>query len=391
MLNIRFVSKIYDNHSLAIVTRKLVLEFINNKWANISIVPLDRFNPAAKVSKEDLIKIKPFINKELKKVDLEIRHSYPPILTWPEDPNTKVAFIQPWEFNRMPYEWKDAFQNFADLVIVPSTWTSNVYINSGINPSKVKVIPNGYDPKVFNKDNSPVEKEFFDGEKCIFTYVGNAQYRKGVDVLMQAWHKAFVKADNAVLFVKDTPAIYGQTNLLENLISLQYKTGCAKIIYNDDNLSEQEMARIYKNTDVIVHPYRGEGFGMHLQEAMACGALPMVTGVGAANDFINETCGIKVNANGIFIDANDPKYFIGKPGDSYAMMGMHFWVPEPNIDDLAHKMRYIYYHHEREKVLSAVDNAKLTTWNEAAMKLKDELTKSLDFSGPARRYGCERP
>ncbi len=373
MLNIRIVSKIYDNHSLAIVTRKLVLEFIRNKWANISIIPLDRFTPDAKVAKEDLVAIKPYINKDLKSVDIELRHSYPPILSWPTDPKIKVVFIQPWEYNRMPYEWKETFQNFADLVITPSTWTANVYLNSGINPEKVKVIPNGYDPKIFNRTASPVEQKLFDGSKFIFTYVGNSQYRKGVDVLMQAWHRAFVKADNAVLFVKDTPAIYGQSNLLENIISMQYKTGCAKIIYNDSNLSEEEMGSIYKNTDVIIHPYRGEGFGMHLQEAMACGALPMVTGVGAANDFINESCGIKINATGIQIDANDQKYFIGKPGDSYANMGLHFWVPEPNIEDLINKMRYLYFHHERDKVLAIVDNAKLTTWSEAGLKLKTEL------------------
>ena len=239
MINIRIVSKIYDNHSLSIVTRKLCLQLIKNGWGNISIVPLDRFSPDAKVAKEELIAIKPFINKQLKKVDIELRHSYPPILTWPEDPNTKIIYIQPWEYNRIPIEWKNTFQDFGDMVIVPSNWVKEVYINSGINPEKIKVIPNGYDPKVFNESPSVNTNNFFDESKFVFTFVGNAQFRKGVDILLQAWHKSFVKADNAVLFIKDTPAIYGQTNLLENSIQLQYKSGCAKIVYNDNNLSSQ--------------------------------------------------------------------------------------------------------------------------------------------------------
>lgn len=373
MINIRLVTKIYDNHSLAIVSRKLCLQLIKDKRFNITITPLDKYNPEWKVNKEELIAIKPFINTKLKKYDLEIRHSYPPIMTWPDDPNTKIVYIQPWEYNRMPLEWKNVFQDFADAVIVPSTWVSNVYINAGINPDKVKIVPNGYDPKIFNKN--PVTTKFFDASKFVFTYVGNAQYRKGIDILFQAWHKAFVKADNAVLFIKDTPAIYGQSNILENAIQLQYKTGCGKIVYNDESLSEEEMASIYKNSSVLVHPYRGEGFGMHIQEAMACGALPMVTGIGAANDFVNEVCGIKLNASQQFIDANDPKYFIGKSGDSYANMGLNFWVPEVSVDDLANKMRFLYYHHERHTILDKVNNANLWTWETVSKSFAEELVK----------------
>ena len=57
---------------------------------------------------------------------------------------------------------------------------------------------------------------------------------------------------------------------------MQYKTECAEVIYIDKNLSEQEMADLYKCSNVVVHPYRAEGFGMHVQEAMACGCLPLV-------------------------------------------------------------------------------------------------------------------
>lgn len=372
MMNIRIVSKIYDNHSLSIVSRKLALEFIRSKLANISIIALDKFNPDAKVSKDELKELKDYINKPMNKVDVEIRHSYPPILTWPEDPATKVVYIQPWEYNRMPLEWKNTFQDFADLVVVPSTWVANVYATSGINPNKIKVVPNGYDPNIFNKEDATTD--LLDPSKFIFTFVGNAQHRKGVDVLLQAWHRAFVKADNAVLFIKDSPQIYGYTSLLENIIQMQYKTGCGKIIYNSDNLSELDMAALYKNTDVIVHPYRGEGFGMHLQEAMACGAFPLVTGAGAANDFIDGTCGMLLNARVQVVDANDPRFFIGKSGDSYTLQGMNFWVPDPDPEDLMHKLKFLYFHHERQKILDTVNTAsKLTTWEVAAKKLQEEL------------------
>lgn len=375
MLNIRVISKIYDNHSLSIVSRKLCLEMIKN-GVNLTIIPLDRYNPHFKVSKDELKIIKPFINKELKQCDIEIRHSYPPILSWPSDKNTKIVFIQPWEFNRMPFEWKDTFQNFADAVFVPSTWVSNIYINAGINPEKVKVVPNGYDPNIYNtKEVAISDNKFFDANKFIVTYVGNGQYRKGVDILIQAWHKSFVRADNAILFIKDTPQVYGQSNILENIIQLQYKSDCAKVIYNDDSLTEEEMSMIYKHSDLIVHPHRGEGFGMHIQEAMACGAFPIVPCMGATEDFVNDTCGMRLNVRQTFIDANDQRFFVGKSGDSYSNMGMNFWVPEVDADELAQRMRMIYYHHDRKAILDKVSNASLWTWDVVAKQFIIELEK----------------
>jgi glycogen synthase len=37
------------------------------------------------------------------------------------------------------------------------------------------------------------------------------------------------------------------------------------------------MSNVFKASKVIVHPYRAEGFGMHVQEAVACGCLPIIS------------------------------------------------------------------------------------------------------------------
>ena len=44
----------------------------------------------------------------------------------------------------------------------------------------------------------------------------------------------------------------------------------------------------YKASKVVVHPYRAEGFGMHVQEATACGCLPLIPANGPTDDFIPE-------------------------------------------------------------------------------------------------------
>ena len=47
-------------------------------------------------------------------------------------------------------------------------------------------------------------------------------------------------------------------------------------------------------------------------------------------------------------------------------MGSHGWILEPDATDFKHKMMYLYYHQEKDSVLSKVNNAKLTTWQLAA-------------------------
>ena len=366
-MNIEIVGKFFDNHSLSIVNRNLAIELdkiFENTDNKITITPIDQFNPDAKVNKTiakrliELSKIKPDI------IDIQLRHTYPPMWVWPNNPKTKVVFIQPWEFSRVPFEWQYKFETFADHVIVPSNWTKDRYLEGGVNPANISVIPNGYNPEIFNK-TGPLTS-LFDDKKFTFTFVGCGQFRKGIDILIDVFKDSFVKADSIRLFIKDSPQIYGQNNILHEITRIQYHKGCAEIIFNDDSLSEEEMAGIYRSTDVLVHPYRGEGFGMHVQEAMACGALPLVTGGGATDDFINDECGLRINSSRRFINLTEERVFATKPGDSLSNMGSHGWILEPDATDFRHKMMYLYYHQEKDSVLSKVNNAKLTTWQLAA-------------------------
>jgi glycosyltransferase involved in cell wall biosynthesis len=94
------------------------------------------------------------------------------------------------------------------------------------------------------------------------------------------------------LIIKDNSSIYGKNNVLNEVIKMQYKTECAEVIYLDKNITEEEMSDIYKCSNVVVHPYRAEGFAMHVQEAMACGCLPVVPVGGPTDDFVPDELGL---------------------------------------------------------------------------------------------------
>jgi glycosyltransferase involved in cell wall biosynthesis len=348
-MKIEIVGKFYDNHSLAIVNRYIALELC--KHHSVFITPIDMYDPeTSTLDKQTVRQLKELEVKDEVEPEVQLRHTYPPIWRWPVSNKTKVVFIQPWEYNKIPLEWQFKWETFADALIVPSTWIRDRVLDAGLEPNRLFVVPNGYNEKLFNLEKVALSKHV-DSGKLTFTYVGNSQYRKGIDLLLNAWSRAFQKADNVQLIIKDSPNIYGENNLLNDILRVQYKSGCGSIIYNSDNLTEEEMASIYKATDIIVHPYRGEGFGMHIQEAMACGAVPLVTHGGGPNDFVNNQNAMFLATAQKYVDITSPQVFAGKPGDSFTGMGGHAWIFEPDANDLMQKMQYLYYHHDRENVI----------------------------------------
>ena len=53
--------------------------------------------------------------------------------------------------------------------------------------------------------------------------------------------------------------------------------GATARVHLTDDLDDDGLAALYRACDVLVHPYRGEGFAMPVLEAMACGLPVIVT------------------------------------------------------------------------------------------------------------------
>lgn len=365
---IEFIGKFYDNHSLSIVNRSIVLQ-LAKLGANIRIVPLDSYDPAYSVSKAEVRVLKNLESTNQEAIpSVQVRHSYPPIWTWPTHNETKVVYIQPWEYPKALFEWQYKFETFADALIVPSNYCKTVFSTGGLRPDNLFVVPNGYDSTVFNTEaGNSVDKFGVNSNKFNFTYVGNSQWRKGLEILLAAWAKAFSRSDNAKLIIKDSPRIYGQSNILSEIIKLQYQTDCGEIIYIDDELSATEMADIYKASEVLVHPYRAEGFGMHVQEAIACGCVPMVSADGPTDDFIPKDKGFRIPVQNVPVNIEDSKIFALKPGDATTMMSTHTFIKEPSAEYLLKAMKYVYHSHDRKSILDRVRVTEVpNTWEVVA-------------------------
>jgi glycosyltransferase involved in cell wall biosynthesis len=374
-MKIEFVGKFYDNQSLTIINRNLAILLDEVEGIDVCLTPLDEYNPSAAVDKKIVKKLKDLANKEYDEApDIQLRHAYPPIWQWPPSADTKVVFIQPWEYPKLPFEWQHKWETFADHVIVPSNYIRDIAVRGGLNPDSISVIPNGYDPEQFNSTKEAVAPFGIDPDKFNFVYVGNSQWRKGLDLLINAWHKCFKSYDNARLIIKDNVHVYGKNSVLNEIVKMQYKTECAPVIYIDDNLSEDVMADIFRSSKVLVHPYRAEGFGMHIQEAVACGCVPILPDKGPHTDFIPDDVGLRIPTQPKPIDITSSEVFAQKPGDAFTMMSSHTFINEPSGQHLEKALQWMYHSHDKKSHFERVNSLELpNTWESVAKQYVEVL------------------
>ncbi len=314
-------------HSLSLVNMALTSELIGSGACELQVIP---YEPAAfgpEVDPERYAPIAERIGAELSgPAQFHVRHQWPPDFTPP--PSGHWVMIQPWEFGRIPKAWVEPIREAVDEVWVPSSYVKQCYVDSGIDPDRVQVIPNGVRTELLHPGAPPMALET---EKSIkFLFVGGAIYRKGIDVLLKTYRETFTRSDDVCLVIKgmgDETFYKGQTPV-ETIRKLQADPEAPEVLYLTDDLTEEQMAGLYTACDCLVHPYRGEGFGMPVAEAMACGLPVVVTQGGACDDFCTDD-------RAYFVPAVRREIAFEKETAGPA------WLLEPDADALAAQMRAV--------------------------------------------------
>lgn len=379
----------FVHHSLALVNRELCIKLIDAGY-DLSIIPyeIDQFGAEADPRFAEITNR--ITTRANGSVDVHVRHQWPPKF---EKPATgKWVMIQPWEFGSLPKKWVQVMSTEVDEVWVPTSWVRDCYIKSGIPTNKVQVVPNGVDPGVFNPKVTPTNlTEVFNDapaqDTFKFLFVGGSIWRKGIDVLLSAYLKAFSKDDNVCLVIKDMggQSFYKGQTFQETIENVQAQTNAPKIAYTNTNLSPNEIPGLYTACDCLVHPYRGEGFGLPIAEAMACGLPVVVTGYGAALDFCN-------SETAYLITATEARLSEKRVGDMETVD--YPWVAEPDVDALAQLMRHVYEHKDEAQSKGKKASEHILTnftWEQAAAVAETRLkalTRSACTSATASQSTC---
>ncbi len=287
MTRVYWQGSFFATTSLALVNRRLVAALIERDNVDISI-GTDPFVPE-KLSPE-LRAFTQHVSFGACDADITISHEWPPHFAAPE--NSRYVHYQPWEYGSMPRDWFDALRDDCDDVWMPSSYNRNAYQEAGFPLGRLAVIPHGVDARVFSPEGSKHDAD----ERFRFLFIGGTIFRKGIDVLIEAYVRAFAGRRDVVLTIKDvnTANVYRGQNCGDQIRALKESPDVPPLEYIDETLDEQRLANLMRGADCLVHPYRGEAFALPVLEAMACGLPVIVTAGGATDDFVDETVGWRI-------------------------------------------------------------------------------------------------
>lgn len=283
---------------------------------------------------------------------IEVQHLQPPAF---KDTIVERKWIYTmFETTHTPKSWIP-YLNKAERIIVPSSWLVQSWKDQGVT-KPIHVVGHGIDPEVYYYMDRPVRDTY------TFVHYGQLSTRKGTDLVAKAFAEEFANETDARLIVKNTYPFF----------PIPYNIPWTE--YISATYTKDEMREFLFNTDCMVFPTRGEGFGLPPFEAMATGLPTIVTNWGGSADYI---------------DTDDTLALNYKMGRAYEFDHIYdkFWAEgenagdwaEPDIAHLKSQMRWAYEHREEAKAMgkkAAERIARDWTWAVQIKKLYDIIDQN---------------
>jgi glycosyltransferase involved in cell wall biosynthesis len=354
----------FVHHSLAHINREACLGLIDSGQVDLSIIPYERHSFGAEVDSRFKAIQQRLVQTPATEPAVHVRQQWPPQFQAPE--SGAWVMIQPWEYGGLPAEWIAPMRDSVDEIWVHSNWVRDCYIKSGVPEEKVVVIPAGVKLDRYSPDGPayPLRTR----KKFKFLFVGGTVLRKGVDVLLETYLNTFTAADDVCLVIKavGTKTAYSDVSLESEIERFRAMPNLPEIEYISKDMRDDEVASLYRAADALVHPYRGEGFGMPIAEAMASGLPVIVTGYGAALDFCNERSAYLIPAQVRPISDDES----GLPTPSIG-----YWVAEPDRDAFARLMRQVIDHPEEAQRVGARGRERMRaySWQTVAQRYLERI------------------
>ena len=274
-------------------------------------------------------------------------------------PGYKIGYTM-LEVDGLPPDWVAAC-NAMDEVWTPSPWGVQTFADAGVRVP-LHVMPLGYDPIRFNTElpRQPISGRFS------FLSLFEWGTRKGWDVLLRAYARAFRSHDDVLLILRINNHD-SRVDVAAQIAALHLPSDTAPIalIYNQQ-IDAAQLGSLYRSADCLVLPTRGEGWGLPVLEAMACGLPVIATDWSAQTAFFNQNLGFPIRVRSLVPADPGCPYYIG------------FRWAEPDTDHLVELMRYVYLNQDTARAVglrAANVAAQQWTWAHAAERITRRLAE----------------
>lgn len=255
--------------------------------------------------------------------------------------------------------------NQMDEIWVPTNWDREKFRKLGVTVP-IYVFAQGIDKDYFHPDIAPMNFETPE----TFKFVCNACWdpRKNLPNLIRAFKMEFKEQENVCLVIKTM-----NNGLVEDIGAevkkIRYEKDSAHVYIKEAGLKKEEVGCLYTASDCLVLATHGEGWGLPLFEALACGIPVITTDYGAPKETLRDENGVP------FPGVHFIEQTLAKTDTLYVDLQQTLWA-EPSMADLMRKMRYVFEHATEEKA-KAMETSKLIRqkfdWVEICKPIKARL------------------
>ncbi len=263
------------------------------------------------------------------------------------------------EVTGLPPTWV-AGCNSMDEVWVPASFNVDTFRNSGVTVP-IQVMPLGVDVDYFH----PEITGYRPSTRFTFLSVFEWGERKAPEVLLRAFAEEFKDSEDVLLllsvFNRDP-----QVDVHQQIADLDLPPGAPIVVMLNPKFTAHQMGSLYRSADAFVLPSRGEGWGMPVLEAMACGLPTIATRWSGPADFLHEGVGYPL----------EPLRLV--PAEARCPYYEGFDWADPDVEQLRSLMRQVADNPEAARLkglAAAAEVAAKWTWNDVARKVKARLVE----------------